>query len=199
MEDYLEKIEFKNGLVGKIYQDMDPADPRREWDNLGTMVCFHKRYVLGDKHNYDLMDYESWWDFVAALEKEHGPCVILPLYLYDHSGITIRCYPFTCPWDSGQVGYIFVSYAKLREEYGWKRITKARAAKITEHLKGEVETYDQYLIGEVYGYVLEDADGEELHSCWGFYGDKYIKKELQEMGDNWAPVQLKLPGFEEAA
>ncbi len=35
----------------KIYQD-DNTDSPRSWDNLGTMICFHRRYNLGDKHNY---------------------------------------------------------------------------------------------------------------------------------------------------
>ena len=35
----------------KIVQDTDPESPRT-WDNLGTMVCFHKRYELGDKTDY---------------------------------------------------------------------------------------------------------------------------------------------------
>ena len=28
------------------------ADSPRSWDNLGTMVCWHRRYQLGDKHTY---------------------------------------------------------------------------------------------------------------------------------------------------
>ncbi len=36
----------------EILNDEDPENPR-EWDNLGTMVCFHRHYNLGDKHNFD--------------------------------------------------------------------------------------------------------------------------------------------------
>ncbi len=32
---------------------------------------------------------------------------------------------FSCPWDSGQVGWVFVSKKKVREEYGVKRITES--------------------------------------------------------------------------
>ena len=35
-----------------LMPDSDPVNPRVEWDNFGTMVCFHSRYALGDKHNY---------------------------------------------------------------------------------------------------------------------------------------------------
>ena len=37
-------------------------------------------------------------------------------------------------------------------------------------MQAEVEDYSNYINGSVYGYVLEDNDGEELDSCWGFYG-----------------------------
>ena len=57
---------------------------------------------------------------------------------------------FSCPWDSGQVGWVFVSKKKVREEYGVKRITESLVEKVTEILKGEVKTYDMYLTGELY-------------------------------------------------
>lgn len=77
---------------------------------------------------------------------------------------------FSCPWDSGQVGAIVVSKEKVRKEYGWKVVTKKRIEKIREYLINEVSTYDQYLRGDVYGYIVESANGENLDSCWGFYG-----------------------------
>lgn len=99
--------------------------------------------------------------------------LMLPLYLYEHSGITMSTGPFSCPWDSGQVGWIYVSRERVREEYGWKVITKSRAEQINRYLTSEVETYDHYLTGEVYGYVIEDEYGEELDSCWSYYGDHH--------------------------
>mgnify|MGYP003341339394 FL=1 len=35
----------------EIEQDDNGYNPRTEWDNVTTMLCFHKRYNLGDKHN----------------------------------------------------------------------------------------------------------------------------------------------------
>jgi hypothetical protein len=37
-------------------------------------------------------------------------------------------------------------------------------------LRAEVETLDQYITGTVYGYRVQDSEGEELASCGGFYG-----------------------------
>ena len=32
------------------------SDNPREWDNVGKMVCFHKNYIIGDKHDYNSPD-----------------------------------------------------------------------------------------------------------------------------------------------
>ena len=71
---------------------------------------------------------------------------------------------FSCPWDSGQVGFIYVSRAKLREVYGWPRITKAREQEVLELLREEVEEYDNYLRGNVWGFVVEEL-AEEPSTC----------------------------------
>jgi len=154
-------------ITVNIYPD-DLNESPREWDNLGTMVCFHGRYNLGDKHNY-----QSPEDLNRYVTNEN--CVSLPLYLYDHSGITISTSPFSCPWDSGQVGIIFISHENIRKEYSVKRITKKVREKVIKYLIGEVKTYDDFLTGSVYGFnaTLTDKDGEEIaeDSCWGYYGD----------------------------
>ena len=39
----------------KVEQDDMPESPRA-WDNICSMVCWHSRYDLGDKHNFDDVD-----------------------------------------------------------------------------------------------------------------------------------------------
>jgi len=177
----------------EIFQDESPSNPRED-DNLGTMICFHRRYNLGDKHEYNSDNYSGWNEMKKAIQKDKT-CIILPLYLYDHGGITISTEPFSCKWDSGQVGWIVVSKEKVRKEYGVKYITWIVREMVKRSLEAEVKTYDQYLTGDVYGYriskitkcELGHEHEEELDSCWGFYGkeaevegmsilDRYIKE-----------------------
>ena len=180
---------IENYLI-EVIQDESPESPR-EWDNLGTMICFHGRYNLGDKHDYRSGDYSGWDEQRKDIEKKENVCVILPLYLYDHSGITMKTSPFGCNWDSGQVGWIVVSKENVRKEFGVKRITKEIIEKVTNILEGEVKTYDQYLSGEIYGYkiykVTECELGhehkEELDSCWGFYGEEECMTEGEGIVD----------------
>jgi hypothetical protein len=92
------------------------------------------------------------------------------VFLYDHSGLAMNTIGFHCPWDSGQVGYVHVTLEAVREEFGVKRVTKALREKTEDILRGEIVSYDAYLAGRVYGYVIEN-DGEEVDACWGFFGD----------------------------
>lgn len=191
MSEPIETIEYK-GFTIKIHLDDDPGNPRTEWDNFGKMVCWHRRYNLGDKH--DFSDPEHFQEFV---NEQKGKIVILPLYLYDHSGITMNTKGFHCRWDSGQVGWIYATYEDIKKEYSVKKVTQKTLEEVKKLLTSEVETYDQYLTGQVYGYVIEDKEGEHLDSCWGFYdGTDYCIKEAKLSAD--ALEKDKLPLFANA-
>ena len=175
-----EEKRIGNYLI-EVIQENDPQSPR-EWDNLGKMICFHGRYDLGDKHDYRSNDYSGWSEQRKDIEKKENVCVMLPLYLYDHSGITISTSSFDCRWDSGQVGFIFVSKYKIKKE-------GIDETKVEEYLKGEVKTYDQYLTGDVWGYKVYEIETcslghehkETIESCYGIYGHDECEKEGQSM------------------
>ena len=154
-------------------------------NNLGTMVCFHKKYSLGDLHSYSSNDFGSWDEFKNQLIKDHNVAVILPIYMYDHSGITISTTPFSCPWDSGQIGFIFVSKAKALKEFEGHIVTKKLKERLTQHLIGEVETYDQYLTGDVFGFQITLND-EELDSFWGYYGTESCLNEAKSIVESYS-------------
>ena len=65
----MEKVDYK-GYIIEIEQDENPESPR-EWDNLTTMICFHKKYNLGDKHDIKHQDYSSWNEMEQALIKKY--------------------------------------------------------------------------------------------------------------------------------
>lgn len=211
MKHYAYNSPFKmKDLEGNEYtltveQDEYPQSPR-EWDNLCTMVCWHRRYALGDKHNFN-----DEWDFLQdlcekllgidcedmteneMLEKliDSDKLLIKPINLYDHSGITVSTsngYPYNDRWDSGCVGFIYVTKERIFKECG--NITEENWKDCADkYIEGEMETYDEYLRGEVYGFSLtkkiimqdkcphcgevirEYEDEEEIDSCYDFYGD----------------------------
>jgi hypothetical protein len=188
MEIY-EQIEYKGHHIN-IYDDSDPQNPR-EWDNLGTIYTAHRR-MQPEKDFDDNFDINEVFtgkagDFRKSFLQKY---IALPIWMYNHGGVTISTTPFSCPWDSGFFGIIAIDVEKARQEYGWKKINKQRRKKIETYLQGEIETLDSYYTGEVYGYTITPIDNEDntLDSCWGFYGDdglKYIKEECKAMIDTY--------------
>ena len=203
------KDKEENEYTLEVIQDEYPNDPRN-WSNVCTMVCWHRHYKLGDDHNFESPDefmqhlyldvigkhwcdeHESddWHDIYEELQKT-DLVLIKQINLYDHSGITVSTssrYPYNDRWDSYCIGFIYVTKKTIFKECGGitEENWKDRA---DEYLEGEMQTYNQYLIGDVYEYALtkkviyqekcphcgevirEYEDKEEVDSCCGFYGD----------------------------
>jgi len=177
--------EIYKGYRIKIFNDDSPFDPRKN-DNLGKMVCFHRNYDLGDEHNMTI-------DQLKTLIKKDN-IYSLPLYLYDHSGITMNTTGFSCPWDSGQVGVIFASKKAIQKNFKVRKVTQEHIWKAMEILEAEVKEYDDYITGNCYGFVIEDENANEIESVWGFIGDyKGCVDEAKVYIDNASEIQLQLP------
>lgn len=174
MSDAVETIQYRGHKI-EISYDECGWDPR-ENDNICVFHIAHRRYNFGDE-NYN--DRES----IEAAKKEaiSNGDITLPLYMYDHSGITISLSPFSCPWDSGQVGFVQIPRKKMIEEFGKKIFTPKLKKRALEIAKGEVSELDSCLRGEVYGYKIDD-DGD---SCWGFIGDKKYCIEEAKGSVDW--------------
>lgn len=200
-----------------IFHDSDCESPR-EYDNVGVMVCWHRRHNLGDAHNFDVETFHeelakqlddtlderlyrvkgelydvlyhcvtedgglAWSEGCQYAHRATEPiaremveraldgCIILPLYLYDHSGLVMSTGAFSCPWDSGQVGYIYCLPETIRREFnGDKELAR-------KCLESEVDIYSTWLSGECYGYEVDDD------SCWGFIGEDHLRSALNDLG-----------------
>lgn len=229
-----------------ILQDTDPENPRDPYyqENLGNMVCWHKRYNLGEKHNWEdpndfaqdlalkntnwseLLQYikdgdtkdlrlvpegegyqlqfkalsfngNRWedmegfqfpadfsdsaaiskrvWDeaqgeITDVLKEMYTPelialckdkVAILPLYLYDHSGLAMSTNDFGDRWDSGCVGFIYMDKDTAMKEIGMAgdevRIAQAiegrRAQPIKLSRKSERDPAQDALIAQGYQKV----------------------------------------------
>ena len=183
----MDSIEYK-GYTIEIENDENPDNPRN-WDNLSHMVCFHKRYDLGDSDTDLSSDIFNGWEEVEEhLRKEKGAVIIAPLYLYDHSWLRIKIGSFYgcglpqghARFDSGQVGFIYVTKEDIKEDFQVKRITQKIKDRAMKVLEGEVKTYDSYVSGQVYGYRILDNKENDIDSCWGYYGDTdYLIQEAK--------------------
>ena len=203
--DVYRTVDLGNNYFVDIQYD-DSAESPRNWDNVGTIAYRHSRYKLGEEEIHDPIEWlcdklgitevEDYSNEV--LKKLEGMMqekyILLSLFLYDHSGITISTSPFSCSWDSGKVGYVYVSKQEIVKNYRdiwmhednkeWRDKYHAGLDLygIAENvLKQEVETFDQYLRGEVFGFTLYNNDTQdELDSCWGYIGTDSIEGIIAE-------------------
>lgn len=137
-----------------------------EWSKSSSYPASLKGKEVPDWFLVDCLSALEHKELLQLLEQS-GKFVILPLYLYDHSGITMNTTGFSCPWDSGQVGWIYADADCIKKEYG--KVTPETINKARTVMNGEVETYDYYLTGQCYGFQLFEGD-VETDSCWGFLG-----------------------------
>lgn len=158
--NYIDKDDFLRDLYLKTVGDDERGAHR--YERALDLMNYKIKAPFGSP------DYERQVDerLMKVISQKY---LMLPLYLYDHSGITMNTTGFSCPWDSGQVGWIYASKEDALREFGGKSFTAATRKKAEDCMRGEVECYDSYLRGEAYGFELY-KDGELEDSCWGFIG-----------------------------
>ncbi len=184
-----------------IHYDNYTESPR-EWCNLGTIVAAHHRYNLSDVAFPQAGDHGSLLDdFKTYLANDQSltlsDVIYLPVYMYEHSGIAISSTPFNCRWDSGQLGFIYVTKQQIYKDYSVKRISPKLLATITNILNNELELYDHYLQGYCYEYRIYD-NNECIDSCGGFLGElKDIKIQIREQIDPSLWKQLDAIKYED--
>jgi hypothetical protein len=154
------------------------------------MVFMHRRYNLGDKHEFS--SSEEFFEWLEEERLEGRLYYLKTVYMYDHSGIGFslsnRQYPFNCPWDAGQIGVIYVAHAKLLEEFNLKEWNDEAIKIADKHMAGEIDTYNTFVSGGCMGFVTRTPEGEVLDSCWGFYDLETCKAQAEA-----CITQLELP------
>lgn len=186
-----------------IEQDIDSENPRG-WDNMGTMLCYCRDYNLGDynsrketeskldeicrKYGEEEPEEMSLYEKMCFILKQENICG-LPLWLYDHSGISMSTGRVD-KFDSSLVGIIFVEketfFAQTcrKDDCDWKKEAE-------EMLRVEIETYSKYLEGEVYGWVLYEPVIVTKHNMKGEELSKFTVEEgevVDSMGGFYNPT-----------
>jgi len=170
-----------------VSRDNFGANPR-ENDNFGTMVCWHRNYILGD-----IQPTQSPEEYKEESIPEGS--VVLPLFLMDHSGISMSCRAFGDTWDSGQVGWIIANPSSIKAAFQVTEITEEILEKTKKQLEDEVTEYNYYLTNDCWGFIIEEVkccsecgsnQNETIDSCCGFRGDcldnmkEHVSEEYHE-------------------
>lgn len=128
----------------------------------------------------DFLSFSEVREFIAKLVP-----VMRTLYLYDHSGLSISGSTFHgraqhASWDSGIVGIAIVTAEDLKKN----AVTVEQAERAID---SEIETYDMYLNGDVYGVTISEVskceccghnEVEVVDSCFGFYKSGSMAEDM---------------------
>jgi hypothetical protein len=199
--EYVHSTERVGDLIVQVVADSICNDSPREWDNLTCIYGSHRSYTIGDgdppPDEKEVLERGGIRLLYRWLRRYKSVVAFKKLAMYDHSGISFYTVNMgsdghhafdAAGWDSGVVGYVYITKKRL-EEMG------SPIEKVEEYLEQEVETYNSWATGDVWGYVVtkpcdHDHDGdsdeeiaacphsERLDSCWGYIGDaKYALEE----------------------
>ena len=185
--------EYKGCNVTWDYDEC--AKNPREWDNVSHMICWHRWCNIGDDHNYNetrtffenlvMYNYDIPDDVIYEMsEKElykkiKEIAVIMPISMYEHSGMSIWYGIPTGQWDSGQVGWGYMTKEEALKnlqctEENWREVAK-------KQMENEMKTYSHYVAGDVFNYIVKDPDEDIVDSCIGCYGYQAIEDQTEEI------------------
>lgn len=187
-DEYIYLREKETGDIYRLKIEYDEyAESPREWDNLCTIFSQRGNWDISDKSfSYSREEAPAKYEEFKA-RQDKGEILMLPVYMYDHSGQTISLGDFHERFDSGVCGFAFVEKKRIFDEYpdtteeNWKE-------KAYKAIQVEIDIYDKYIRGETYSWLLEKAEETEhrrissgdtwitiewefYDACGGFLGD----------------------------
>lgn len=166
MNDAVYTEEYKGHRI-EIFYSEDFETPNDWGDGGAFFVCDNREMTV----KRDGFDVETVFRAMSGTKDEDGEIDeraetiakdyhVFPVEAYIHSGIALHLSggaKVDRGWDvCGNFGFILVKNSEAKDDKDAERIAK-----------GVLETWNDCLSGNVYGYVI-DGDGD---SCWGYYGD----------------------------
>lgn len=188
----IRKEQYRGYTITLAYDEY-PTNPR-EWGNVATFVCRHRRYDFGDRQDIDacidelvrkyvdLSAYDDGYiDDLTNEEKldlvgETNEVLVIPISIYDHSGVAISLGEMR-GWDCGVIGFAYMERATAIKAGAPKDTWKEWAER---RMGAEMETYNQYVQGEVYMYIVTDRHQTKIAACSVFFSEEAAIEYAQE-------------------
>ncbi len=181
-----------------IIPDISANNPRDEFDHLGTITMSDVPRRLIDPTEKDAIrlpearGYRRGPVMQRYLRLFCDVAVALPIRYEDHGSNGAKFSTWTGMDDPD--GFIYVTRETMRHEYGTTATTPQALDQARICLAGEVDEYNAWCNGEVYGYqiTVEDIDDRDpiLDSCWGYYGlDDALSAAREIINDIVKPLE----------
>lgn len=149
-------------------------------------------YIIGDSA---VIFHTPRWDYELNGNDQESPYVlddddnevldpdvlaILPVYGYVHGGVSISTGSYGCPWDSGQIGWAFIT----RDSAKYMGITEDTSREeLEDYIRSDIDVIDKVYRGEVYTIVREELDSSGEVKDWdcvsGYFGYHYALGALK--------------------
>jgi len=172
VQSYLTLKIMTTSFASALFNHYNPKTPMKytlriapdiNMENPATDTWHTQLLIASNRHAFGTHNFTSGeaCDAHLASLKKGSRIYAAPVFAYIHSGIALSLSPFSCPWDSGMIGWITVDMAAL--ELGVDE-AKQEAQRL-------IDDMNEYLSNEAYGWIIENEDGEHIDSCWGYSGD----------------------------
>lgn len=134
-----------------------PYNPLRRFGEVPTCPSCHGDATVANDGWLDLADQKQTFEAVAALDPQQDHLFRLPVWIYDHGIISLQAGHPTNEYDSGHVGFIFLSRDEARERFGTDGDNLKEAA--NGALRAAVDELSTYLRGGMVAVLCERYTG----------------------------------------
>lgn len=139
------EYELEQDRVLKIYRDNNAESPD-DWKNTDIFLIYDHRQFTVKRKGFDPEDIAEWYQ-ASFRTLDYDGYYVFPVAAYIHSGIVLNLTNSLNRqgWDTSVRGFIIVN--KINDDQ--VRVSEEKAK---EYAEGLIETWNQYLSGDVWGF-----------------------------------------------
>jgi hypothetical protein len=197
--------EFDPESVSVTCQDCNgtgekPGEPSGTWKNIkGDVLPDECQPCEGTGYLNPCRDSETGRVSLARtldyLKADSESPYVVPVGMIDHSGVSYYLgggphWSDSQGWDSGTCGFMVLLPARVTEHMGADFTVTEEWAQ--EAARVELEEYDSWARGDVYGVVITDVNGDTEDSIWGMIGYDYALSSAKELAESLGEQPAKL-------
>ena len=141
------------------------ADSPDEWSDNSLFLVYDHRDFFVERKGFNP---DNIFEAMQIGKKLYDGYFYFPVYAYIHSGVSLQLKRWFNGLAQGhnEFDVSFKGFALVKKEKG--SYTMDKAYNIAESL---LQTWNDYLHGNVWNFRTEDKDENMIDSCCGFYGD----------------------------